>query len=148
METSYKIHHGQNIRFIRQSLNLSQQDVADKSGINRKKISNLENQIEIDEDNINIIASALNCAPELIKSLNREKALKEISNNTFNQHDNSKLVFSESFDENNYAGLSYEELSKILLDFTQNLINDKSKLIALMRAVINNTENDTSGESN
>lgn len=63
---SPKVHHGRNVKRLREILGIKQEVLADKLELSQQTVSKLENKEEIDEDTLQKIAVALNIPVEAI----------------------------------------------------------------------------------
>jgi transcriptional regulator with XRE-family HTH domain len=125
------IHHGRNLRRIREILEIKQDGLAALLGDawNQQKVSYLEQKQEIDPSILEEVAKALKVSPDVIRNFNDDAVINVISN-TFSSHDNSTLhavnfqpTFNplekliEMIDENKklYAALLKEKDEKVAL---------------------------------
>jgi transcriptional regulator with XRE-family HTH domain len=84
IETPVKrIHHGRNLKGIRNALDISQDQLAEKLGEawNQQRISDLENKERIEDDLLNIVAKALKVPVDTIKNYSPEALVTYIQNN-------------------------------------------------------------------
>jgi len=90
-DTSPKpVHHGRNVKRIREILGIKQDALANDLGLSQQAISQLEQKEALDADMLEKVAKALKVSPEVIKNFDEEAAIHIISN-TFDSHDNSTL---------------------------------------------------------
>jgi len=77
------VHHGQNIKRIREIQGIKQEALALELGEdwNQKKVSLLESKEKINDELLEQVASALKTSPEVIKNFDEEKAIYNIQNN-------------------------------------------------------------------
>ena len=82
------VHHGRNIKRIREIQGIKQEALALELGDdwNQKKISLLEAKETIDDALLAQVAGALKTTPEAIKKFDEEKAIYNIQNNYENSH--------------------------------------------------------------
>lgn len=92
-DTTQTIHHGKNVKRIREMLGIKQEFLASELGFNQQKISLLEQKETIEPDILQEIASVLKVPVEAIKNFNDEAA-----NNFFNTfHDQSNFNYHCTF---------------------------------------------------
>ena len=86
-----KIHHGRNVKRIRETLGVKQEGLALEMGDdwNQRKISLLEQKEEIEDEILEEVAKGLKVPVEAIKNFNEEAAFNIIASNT---HDHSASV--------------------------------------------------------
>jgi len=140
-DTPKQVHHGRNVKRIREMLGVKQEALAAELGEdwNQRRISTLEQRDIIEPELIEQLAKALKVPAEAIKNFNDEAATSYI--NTF--HDSSgqgalignygSYAFNpiekwmEALDENKrlYEALLKSEREKIAI--LEKLLNDKKK---------------------
>jgi transcriptional regulator with XRE-family HTH domain len=84
IETPVKrIHHGRNLKGIRNALDISQDQLAEKLGEawNQQRISDLENKERIEDDLLSKVAKALEVPVDTIKNYSPEALVTYIQNN-------------------------------------------------------------------
>jgi len=95
METSFSptVHHGHNIKRLREILGIKQDAIAAEFRITQQAVSDLEKKVHISDEILEKIAHVLNVPVEAIKNFNDETAVNIIAN-TFNDvfHDNSSFI--------------------------------------------------------
>jgi transcriptional regulator with XRE-family HTH domain len=84
-----KIHHGQNIRKLRDMLGIKQENIALEINMSQQNFSKLEQKKIIDDETLEKIADAMNISPDTIKRFNDDGIINIISSNF---HDNSGPV--------------------------------------------------------
>ena len=72
---------GRNIGRMREMLGIKQDVVADKLGLSQQKISKIEQSETVDDETLEMVATALGVTPEAIKSFDEEKIVYNIQNN-------------------------------------------------------------------
>lgn len=88
-----RIHHGKNVKRIREMLGIKQEFLASELGFNQQKISLLEQKETIEPDILQEIAGVLKVPVEAIKNFSDEAA-----NNFFNTfHDQSNFNYNCNF---------------------------------------------------
>lgn len=92
--TEKKVHHGRNIKRLREMIGMKQDTLALELGEDwtQQRISLLEQKETVDDPLLQQVAGALKMPVEAIKNFDEEKAINIVSN-TFhnNSHDNSIL---------------------------------------------------------
>jgi transcriptional regulator with XRE-family HTH domain len=87
--TTYNVHHGRNIRRLREILNVKQDTIAAELKISQQMMSKLEQKNVIDEEMLEKVSKALNIPVDTVKNFNEESAVNIIANNTFNDSPSS-----------------------------------------------------------
>jgi transcriptional regulator with XRE-family HTH domain len=141
-----RIHHGRNLKGIRNALDISQDQLAEKLGEawNQQRISDLENKERIEDELLDKVAQGLNVPVDTIKNYTPEALITFIQNNhsganastglinsgtdflkncTFNPFD--KFVEQVEKNEKLYQELLKTEREKIAL--LERLLNEKNK---------------------
>jgi transcriptional regulator with XRE-family HTH domain len=77
------IHHGQNIKRLREMLGVKQEAIAIGLNITQQAMSKLEQKDEIDDEILEKVSQVLKVPAEAIKNFNDESAINVIAN-TFN----------------------------------------------------------------
>ena len=85
-----KVHHGRNVKRLREMLGIKQEILAEGLGLSQQTVSRFEAQEELEGDILNKIAQILHIPTESIKNFDEEEAINVIYN-TFNSNDNSTL---------------------------------------------------------
>jgi len=78
------VHHGQNIKRLREILGVKQEAIAMKLNITQQAMSKLEQRAQIEDEVLGKISSILNIPVDSIKNYNDDATIHIISN-TFNQ---------------------------------------------------------------
>jgi transcriptional regulator with XRE-family HTH domain len=78
-----RIHHGRNLKGIRNALDISQDQLAEKLGEawNQQRVSDLENRERIEDDLLGKVAMALNVPVDTIRNYSPEALVTYIQNN-------------------------------------------------------------------
>lgn len=114
---SPKVHHGRNVKRLREILGVKQEVLADKLELSQQTVSKLENKELIDDETLGKIASALHIPVETIKNFNDEATFSFIANNF---HDASIGV-------NSNCTITFNPIEKIV-----ELYNEKQELYERM----------------
>ena len=80
------VHHGNNIKRLRDILGIKQETMAQQLGLTQQAVSKLEQREQIDYETLKKVSKVLNIPVEAIKNFNDE-ATKTYIINTFNNHD-------------------------------------------------------------
>jgi transcriptional regulator with XRE-family HTH domain len=78
------IHHGQNIKRLREMLGVKQEAIAVGLNITQQAMSKLEQKDEIDDETLEKVSQVLKVPADVIKNYNDEAAINVIAN-TFNE---------------------------------------------------------------
>ena len=79
-----KVHHGRNVKRMREMLGIKQEVLADSLDLSQQTVSRLESQEELDDNILSKIANVLHISVDAIKNYNDDIAVNIISN-TFNE---------------------------------------------------------------
>ncbi|MDR0232389.1 MAG: helix-turn-helix transcriptional regulator [Dysgonamonadaceae bacterium] len=87
------VHHGRNIKRLREILGVKQDALAIEFNITQQAVSDLEKKAQLSDDILEKVAKVLNIPIDAIRNFNEEIAINIISN-TFNDifHDNSSFI--------------------------------------------------------
>ncbi len=75
---------GRKIRHMRELLNFTQEDVAEKLGVSQQTVSNIESNETVDHDQLLKMAKAMGVSADAIKHLDEDAAVYNIVTNTNN----------------------------------------------------------------
>lgn len=91
--TSERVHHGKNVKRLREMLGIKQEAIAQELNITQQAMSKLEQKAELEEDVLQKIANFLHIPVDTIKNFNEKSAINIIAN-TFNDtfHENSAFI--------------------------------------------------------
>lgn len=114
------VHHGRNIKRLRELLSIKQETFAEDLGLSQASVSRLEGQEKIDEETLEKIAVVLKIPIEAIKNFTEENAVNIISN-----------IFHEgSFVGNvNHYSPTFNPLDKIV-ELYERLLKEKDNRIS------------------
>ncbi|WP_165041501.1 helix-turn-helix domain-containing protein [Dysgonomonas sp. ZJ709] len=118
-----KIHHGHNIKRLREARGLKQEVIADVLNMAQPSVARLEQKETIDDETLQKLASILSVPIEIIKQLEEDPAAIYIENNTFESGSIVGNINPVSEDFNN----TYNPLEKII-----ELANEKAALYERM----------------
>ena len=87
------VHHGRNIKRLREILGVKQDVIAAEFNITQQAVSDLEKKAQLSDDILEKVAKVLKVPTDAIKNFNDEAAVNVIAN-TFNDvfHDNSSFI--------------------------------------------------------
>ncbi|WP_128330109.1 helix-turn-helix domain-containing protein [Apibacter sp. HY039] len=114
---SPKVHHGRNVKRLREILGIKQEVLADKLELSQQTVSKLENKEEIDEETLGKIAEALNIPVDAIKNFSEQGVINIVAS-TFNNN--------SSINQNYYA--TFNPLDKVV-ELYERMIQEKNELI-------------------
>ncbi|MEZ0611378.1 helix-turn-helix domain-containing protein [Fibrella sp. WM1] len=126
------IHHGRNVKRIREILGVKQEFLATSLGLSQQAISQLEQKEMLDTSTLQKVSEVLGVSEEAIKNFSEEKAINIISN-TYNDHAalilynfNPVSKWVEAVEDNKklYERLLQSEREKI--ELLQKLLDAKS----------------------
>jgi transcriptional regulator with XRE-family HTH domain len=103
------IHHGQNVKRLRDLLGVKQETVAMELNITQQAMSKLGQKEQIDTEMLEKISKILNVPAEVIKNFNDDAAINVIAN-TF--HDSSFVGYKPTFNPIDRVIELYERLLK------------------------------------
>ena len=83
-----KIHHGKNIKRLRDILGVKQEQIAFELNLTQQAVSKLEQKEQIDDETLVKVANVLHVPIEALKNFSEESAFNFVAN-TFNSHDTS-----------------------------------------------------------
>ena len=83
-QTPKEVHHGRNVKRLREMLGIKQDVLADIMALSQQTISRFEAQEVLDDNELNKLANALNVPVEAIKNFDEMTAVNIIAN-TFNE---------------------------------------------------------------
>ena len=85
------VHHGRNVKRIREMLGIKQDFLATSLGLSQQAISQLEQKEVLDKAALQKVAKVLGVSEEVIENFTDEAAINIIST-TFNSHDQSTSI--------------------------------------------------------
>jgi len=129
METNIvprRIHHGNNIKRLRDILGIKQEIIAQELGWTQQGISKLEQKELIDDETLKKIADILHIPIDAIKNFNDEATVTFIAN-TFNNHDAAVSNFGYSY---NFT-YNFNPIEKIV-ELYERLLKTEQEKVALL----------------
>lgn len=128
--SSKKVHHGRNIKRLREMLGVKQDALAVELHITQAGVSKLEAKEEIEKETLEKIAQILKIPVEAIENFNDEGALNFIAN-TFNTHDTSigLTINFNPIDKIVELYTEKEDLFREKQELYERMIQEKNELI-------------------
>jgi len=121
-EQTKTVHHGRNVKRIREILGIKQEALASDLALSQQAISQLEQKESLDKEMLEKVAAALKVSPEAISNFNEETTINFISS-TFNHHDNSSV----------YGHYTFNPVEKIVELYEALLKSEREKITLLER---------------
>lgn len=88
---THTIHHGRNVKRVREILGIKQDVLATSLGLSQQAVSQLEQKEVLDGPALQKVSNALGVSEEAIKNFTEEAAINIIAN-TINNHEQSAVV--------------------------------------------------------
>ena len=109
------VHHGRNIKRLREILGVKQGILASEFNITQQAVSDLERKAQISDDMLERVANVLKIPVDAIKNFSEEAAVNVIAN-TFNDvfHDNSSFIIGYQPTVNNQMDKMVEIMERLL----------------------------------
>ncbi|GET34644.1 transcriptional regulator [Prolixibacter bellariivorans] len=120
---SPKVHHGRNIKRLREMLGVKQEYMASELNLTQQSISKLEQKEVIEDEMLEKVAKVLKVPVEAIKNLNDEATFNIIANS---YHDNASSV--------NYR-CTFNPIDKLVELYERLLTAEKDK-VAMMEKLL------------
>ena len=114
-----KVHHGRNIKRLREMLGVKQEFIANELNMTQQNISKLEQREEIEDEMLEKVSKVLNVPVNAIKNLSDEATFNIIANS---YHDNSSAV--------NYQ-CNFNPIDKVVELYERLLAAEKDKVAML-----------------
>ena len=133
MFTSKNVHHGRNIKRLREMLGIKQDVIASALNISQQAVSEFEKKATISDEMLERISNALNIPVEVIKNFNEAAAINVIAN-TFNDvfNDNASFIsYQPTFNQMDKIMEMLERLIKADAEkdaLLNKLLSEKSKV--------------------
>ncbi|MDR1170376.1 MAG: helix-turn-helix domain-containing protein [Prevotellaceae bacterium] len=124
----YRIHHGRNVKRLREMLGIKQEAIAVALDLTQQAMSKLEQKEIIEDDQLETIASVLHVPVEAIKNMNDEAAANYINSFT----NNDKVDFHH-YDHDHYAHCSFNPIDKIIELYERMLKIEREKIEILQK---------------
>lgn len=136
---SKPVHHGNNVKRLRETLHIKQEALADAMGVSQQKISLLEQKEQIDRQQMEEIAKALNIPAELIEHYDAEASISIIANHFTNTSQDSSTFHSSAIN-NNCSFNPLDELLKAVEEnkkLYQELLRVEREKVAMLEKLMN-----------
>ena len=124
-----KSHHGQNVRHLRELLDIESEILADKLGLEIGVLEGYESKEILEDDVLQKIAEQLKVTVDTIKNFDNDAATNIISN-TFTSNDNSTLNTI-----NHYC--TFNPIDKIV-ELYERIIKEKDEKNVLLERILEN----------
>jgi len=134
-KTTGKVHHGQNIKRLREIMGVKQEALARQLNITQQSFSEMEKRELIEEATLEKVAEALNVPVGAIKNMTEESVMKFIYN--FNDKIENKGTFISS--HNNYNDCSFNPIDKIV-ELYERILKEKEEKLALTEKLLGKNE--------
>lgn len=121
---SHKVHHGRNIKRLREMLGVKQEYMARELNLTQQAISKLEQKDVVEDDILDKISKVLNVPVDAIKNLNEEATFNIIANS---YHDNASSV--------NY-NCNFNPIDKIV-ELYERLVAVEKEKVAMLERLLN-----------
>lgn len=135
-KTTGKVHHGRNIKRLREILGLKQEAVAQLLNITQQSLSELEKREIIEDNTIDKVARALEVPPSAIKNMTEESVINYI--NTFNDKiDNiSGGAFSGGTFNGSNTNCTFNPLDKVV-ELYERMLKERDEKIVSLEKLLN-----------
>ena len=126
-----EVHHGRNVKRLREIMGIKQEVLADELNVSQQKISRIESQEELDNDTLDKIANVLNIPVDAIKSYSDDIAVNIISN-TFNEQ--SVIAYQHNVNPVEKIMQLYDEK----IELYERLLKTEKEKNALLEKILEN----------
>ncbi len=127
-KTTGKVHHGQNIKRLREIMGVKQEALARQLNITQQSFSEMEKRELIEEATLEKVAEALKVPVRAIKNMTEESVVNYI--NTFNDNSNGNF--------NNYH-CTFNPIDKIV-ELYERILKEKEEKLALTEKLLGKNE--------
>lgn len=132
-ENKLRVHQGMNVRKLRGNEGVKQFDLADKMGVNRQFVSEIERKPAIAKEYMERIADFLKVTPEVTENMDESPATAVIENNTFENGSNN-IGYASEYNDSKVINL-IEKLLELTKDnaslYERMMANEKEKAALL-----------------
>lgn len=118
-----RIHHGSNIKRLRDIVGVKQEEIAQELGWTQQAVSKLEQKEQIDDETLKKVAKVLHISVEAIKNFNEEATMTFITN-TFNYHKTSEIT--------NFGSMCTINPIEKIMEFYESLLKTEREKVALL----------------
>lgn len=123
-EKKKKVHHGRNIRIVRTSQNVTQEDLAFRLNLSQSKVSALELDEVIEDAVLDKFATALNVPVNFLKNFEPEEVI-----NSYNVYDN-EITMTQT--ENSQGDINVQKI----IEKEENIYNPIDKVSELYERLL------------
>lgn len=120
---SHKIHHGRNIKRLREMFGVKQEYIALELNMTQQAVSKLEQKEVVEDDILNKVSKILNVPVDAIKNLNEEATFNIIANS---YHDNASSV--------NY-NCSFNPIDRVV-ELYERLVEAEKEKVAMLEKLL------------
>ncbi|WP_315817382.1 helix-turn-helix transcriptional regulator [Paraflavitalea speifideaquila] len=131
---SKAVHHGNNVKRLRETLHVKQEALADAMGVSQQKISLLEQKEQIDRAQMEEIAKALKIPAELIEHYDAEATISIIANHFAENPTLNDSATLNSVINGNYTFNPLDEMLKAIEDYKRAHEENKQLYEQLLKA--------------
>ena len=132
-KTTAKVHHGRNIKRLREILGIKQEAIAQLLNITQQSFSEMEKREMIEESTLQKVADALKIPVTAIKNMTEESVMNYIY--TFND----KVENSTVAGTNNNCNYSFNPIDKIV-ELYERMLKEKEEKLALTEKLLGKNE--------
>lgn len=128
-EKRQHVHHGKGVRFVRESLNISQIGLGKLIGETQQRISCWELKESLDESKLKRIADALKVPVEMIKNFSPEENAKNVINGNNQQNENNTFDNASIGQEIIGSQTNQYQVDTKIIELYESIIEEKNKLL-------------------
>jgi len=126
-EQTKTVHHGRNVKRIREILGIKQEALASDLGLSQQAISQLEQKEALDKEMLEKVAAALKITPDAISNFNEESTIYNIQHN----YDGSTVSNSPNHQYNYQC--TFNPFDKVVELYEALLKSEREKIALLER---------------
>jgi transcriptional regulator with XRE-family HTH domain len=119
-----KIHHGQNVKRIREMRGIKQEILADGIDYSQQSISRLEAQEKIEDELLEKIAKEMDISVDVIKNFDEEKAFNIVSG-----------IFQDEFADFKHYKCTFNPLDK-MVELYERMLKEKEEEINFLKQML------------
>ena len=121
--TKPRIHHGNNIKRLRDILGIKQDIIASELGLTQQTVSKLEQKEQIDDETLQKVAGILHIPIDAIKNFNDEATVTFITN-TFNNQNATDIT--------NYGSMCTVNPLEKIIELYERLLKTEQEKVSLL----------------
>jgi transcriptional regulator with XRE-family HTH domain len=133
--SSSTVHHGRNIKRLREMLGVKQEVIALELNVTQQAVSELEKKEQINEETLEKVAKILKVPANAIRNFNDEKAINIISN-TFQDESNNIKHYQCAIVQSDKVIELYEQK----MELYERVIKEKEERIHLLEQLLKEKE--------